>query len=679
MKKQNIILLCFLLLFVKETQAQSKWSLKIPEVTIIGRRPMKEIGTQETKLDSMVLQEIVGYSMSEVLSQNTTIFIKQYGRATLSTASFRGTAPSHTKVTWNGMELNSPMLGMVDFSMIPSYFIDNATLLHGTSSINVTGGGLGGAITLSNKATVQKGLNLQYIQGLSSFKTSDEFLRLTYGNRQWHTSTRIAYSSSENRYKYKNYNKKKDVYDENHQIISSYYPIERNKSGEFHDFNLLQEAYYNTKKGDKFGLSIWYTNSRRGVPMLNVDYKEDNEYTNQKQEHTLRGILSWDKNIKKIKLGAKTGYTYTSLGYDYTRDLGNNKQVNMIHSRSYVNTYYGEFNTDYYLNNSWLLTANASIHQHFVRSQDKNIITQNGNKAIVGYDKARIEASGYISAKWQPTERLGVSLALREDRYGNNWTPIIPAAFFDFVLSKKGQLIAKASVSRNYRFPTLNDLYFLPGGNPNLKIERGITYDGGIEYTVGKSNKYTLKGSATWFDSYINDWIVWLPTFKGFWSPQNVKQVHAYGIELKNNLKMKLSPEWKLSVNSSFAWTPSINHGDPVNWADESIGKQLVYIPKYSSSLTGHLLWKSWQLTYKWCYYSERYTTSSNDTKSKIGRLLPYVMNDISLEKQFFTHWAYFSIKGLINNLFNEEYESVLSHPMPKMNFGIMIDIRPKW
>ncbi|WP_321332235.1 TonB-dependent receptor plug domain-containing protein [uncultured Bacteroides sp.] len=679
MKKLNIVLICFSLLFVESIQGQNKWSLKIPEVTILGRRPMKEIGTQETKLDSVVLQEVVGYAMSDVLSQNSTIFIKQYGRATLSTASFRGTSPSHTQVMWNGMKLNSPMLGMVDFSMIPSYFIDDATLLHGTSSINVTGGGLGGAITLSNNPVKQQGLNLQYIQGLSSFQTMDEFLRLTYGDKYWHTSTRIAYSSSENQYKYRNYNKKEYTYDENYNITGSYYPIERNKSGDFHDLNILQEAYYTTKKEDKFGLSAWYTESRRGVPMLNVDYREDAEYTNKKQENTFRGVLSWNRNLNKLKMGARTGYTHTNLGYDYTRDLGNGTKANMIHSRSYVNTFYGAVNADYYLSKKWLFTANASLNQHFVKSQDKNIITQSGNKAVVGYDQARIEISGYVSAKWQPTDRLGTSLAIREDRYGNSWTPVIPAAFFDYVLSKRGNVIAKTSISRNYRFPTLNDLYFLPGGNPDLKTERGFTYDGSIEFTVGKQNRYTLRGSATWFDSYINDWIVWLPTFKGFWTPKNIKQVHAYGIEIKSDLNMQLSSEWNLRINGNFAWTPSINHGDPVNWADSSIGKQLVYIPEYSSALTGRLSWRSWHFTYKWCYYSERYTTSSNETTTKIGRVLPYFMNDLSLEKQFSLRWANLSVKGLINNLFNEEYESVLSHPMPRINYGIMIDIQPKW
>lgn len=37
------------------------------------------------------------------------------------------------------------------------------------------------------------------------------------------------------------------------------------------------------------------------------------------------------------------------------------------------------------------------------------------------------------------------------------------------------------------------------------------------------------------------------------------------------------------------------------------------------------------------------------------------------------------SLKGVINNLFNEEYQSVLSRPMPRLNYEIFLDIRPKW
>lgn len=655
------------------------YSLNIPEVNINGRRPLKDIGIQQTKIDTTVLHENISLSMADILTQNSTIFIKQYGRGSLATASFRGTSPSHTQVMWNGMSINSPMLGMTDFSMIPSYFIDQATLLHGTSSINITGGGLGGAIDLATKPETKQGLNLQYIQGVSSFNTFDEFLRLNYGHHRWQTSTRAVFSNSPNRYKYKNYNKKENVYNDNNQIISSYYPIERNKNGYFHDFHLLQEIYYNAGKGQKLGLSAWYLHSRRGVPMLNVDYKNDSEYTNEQNENTFRGVLSWQKNTGNLRMNAHLGYIHTTLSYNYSRDLGNGSIISMIHSYSNINTYHSSYHAEYNIGDKWLFTASVTARQHFVKSKDKNIISQTGSKAVVGYDQARLELSGSLSTKWQPTDRLGLSAILREDMYGDNHSPLIPALFGDYVLSKRGHLVAKCSVSRNYHFPTLNDLYFLPGGNPDLKTEKGFSYDGGLSFAIGKDKRFSLTGEATWFDSHIDNWIVWLPSFKGFWTPKNVKKVHAYGIELKGGLKYIFTRNLYLGLNGNFSWTPSINHGDPTDWADNSIGKQLVYIPKRSSSATARVSYKSWLLSYKWCYYSERYTTSSNETSTKIGRLSPYYMSDVTIEKQFKLPWAAMSLKGVINNIFNEEYESVLSRPMPGINYGILLEIRPNW
>ena len=226
---------------------------------------MKEIGIQKTQLDTTILHENIALSMADILTFNTSIFVKQYGRATLSTVAFRGTSPSHTQVTWNGMRINSPMLGMTDLSMIPSYFLDDSSLLHGSSSVNAAGGGLGGAVKLSTRPADADGFNLQYTQGVGSFSTFDEFLRLTYGNDRWQTSTRVVYSSSPNDFKYRNYDKNVLILDDDHNIIGSYYPIERNKSGAYHDFHALQEVYYNTGHGDRFGLQAWYVNSKREI------------------------------------------------------------------------------------------------------------------------------------------------------------------------------------------------------------------------------------------------------------------------------------------------------------------------------------------------------------------------------------------------------------------------------
>ena len=168
----------------------------------------------------------------------------------------------------------------------------------------------------------------------------------------------------------------------------------------------------------------------------------------------------------------------------------------------------------------------------------------------------------------------------------------------DGVLSKRGNVVAKASVSRNFRFPTLNDLYFLPGGNPDLKRESGWTYDVGISFGAGKEDIYSFSGSVNWFDSHIKDWILWLPTTKGFFSPRNIKDVHAYGIETQGDLKVILNKDWHLALNGTFSWTPSINEGEPMSPADQSIGKHLPYVPEWSSSLTGRITWKSWSLLY---------------------------------------------------------------------------------
>ena len=104
----------------------------------------------------------------------------------------------------------------------------------------------------------------------------------------------------------------------------------------------------------------------------------------------------------------------------------------------------------------------------------------------------------------------------------------------------------------------------------------------------------------------------------------------------------------------------------------------MVDLPLHSAAATASLKWRSWSLLYKWCYYSERYTMSSNDIMLT-GKLPEYFMNNISLEKRFSSSWADFSLKGSINNLFNEEYLSVLSRPMPGINFEIFLGITPKW
>lgn len=640
---------------------------QLREVQVDATRRLKDAGVQQTVLDTTVLHQNIALSMSDILTQHSTLFIKSYGRATESTAEFRGTSPSHTQVLWNGMKINSPMLGTVDFSTIPSYFVDKARLLHGASSLTVTGGGLGGAVDMQTLPLFNQGYAVQYIQGIGSFGTYDQFLRFTYGNERWSTSTRAVYSTSKNDFQYTNYDK-----------IG--HPVERNKSGYFDDVHAMQDIYYNSPKVGRFGAMLWFTHSLRGLPFLSVDYKDNTDFKNEHKQDAIRGVFSWDKTFEQWNVGARAGYVWQDIAYDYTttRETVN---TDITHSRSVSHQGYLQANADWMPRPTFLLTANASFYYNHVKSEDKSPFHIGDN-----YNLGRAEYNLNISAKYRPTKSLSLSAVFREECYKNDFVPIIPALFVEYQIPvkssptcklKKG-LYLKTSVARNYRYPTMDDMYFKPGGNPNLKPEQGITYDGGIEAFL-QAESFLMKMNISAFDSYITDWILWTPNAKGYWQPSNLKKVHNYGTEMMATAELKIKRQWKIALTGNYAYTPSINNSDKLDANDASYGKQLVYVPRHSANLNGRLSWRTWTLTYQWTYYSERFTTTSNEVSYITGRLKPYYMNDVSLEKTFQWRRVHASVKGVVNNLLGSEYVTVLSRPMPGRNFEIFLEVRPQW
>ena len=69
----------------------------------------------------------------------------------------------------------------------------------------------------------------------------------------------------------------------------------------------------------------------------------------------------------------------------------------------------------------------------------------------------------------------------------------------------------------------------------------------------------------------------------------------------------------------------------------------------------------------------------SSNADTLTGRLTPYLMNDVSLEKRFAPRWADLTLRCAVNNLFDEEYKSVLARPMPGIHFEFFLEIRPRF
>ncbi len=655
---------------------QQQYNLSVLEV--ISRRPLSQIGVMQSKVEPLVLHDNIALSLGDVLTYGSGIFVKEQGRGALSTVSFRGTAASHTRVDWNGLALNSPTLGFTDFSLIPSYFVDDATLLHGSSSISQGSGGLGGAVVLSTDLSkLSDGHSLTYTQGIGSYKTFDEYLRYTYSGERWKSSTRLVAASSRNDFEYTNTNKWADITDDEGQIISSYHPRERNSNGAFRDFHLLQELSYQPAKAHRLGLSLWGTSSYRQLPLMSVDYGNPALRVNENKEQSIRGVLSHHFIGERWSLESRLGHSTSYISYDNgSRAVVDGAVTYFYQTRSLLHNTFVESKAQWFATPQLMLNGSAKVAFQQARTAGKVHATGDPDLSK-GLLHKRVEGNLYLSAKYTPTDRLGISPALRFEVYGNRSTPLIPALFVDYLVYKPANLALVASISRNYHEPTLNDLYYIPGGNPNLLPEKGLTYDIGLTYAFGDKD-WKVSGSINWFDSRIRDWIVWLPAggSNSVWTPINYKNIHAYGIESALQTTYRFSNKAQVDLQANYSWTPSINEGPSIFQNDNSIGKQLVYVPLHSVSLITRGTYSSWRLAYKYAYYSERFTTTSN-SPSRLSVVAPYHMHDISIEKLIATRLIDVSLKFAVKNLFNVDYQTVMGYPMPGRNFELFITLTP--
>jgi len=635
----------------------------IEEVSIIAERTFlkEQAGMKQTEVDTLVLQRKLAVSLSDLLSENTPVFIKSQGRGALATASFRGSSASHTQVSWNGININSPMAGMVDFSLIPVYIIDKLSLKHGSASLADRSGGIGGSININNRAEWNEKSSIVYLQGFGSYSTFDEFLQVGLGTEKIRSKTRLYHNYSKNNYTFINRGIGKT------DPISGdlFNPIDTNDHADYTRYGVLQEFYYRPRSNQIVSLKYWGQFADRTIPRPTSYEGPDNSNLNNQLDTDHRLVADWNIYGDFGKLMLRSGFAGKRLDYSQMNRVPGLGLIPAIFSESrqesFSNTlfYSGETDEDF----SW--EGSIDLNRHQVESADS--VSGTGFKGRRG----ELSMKGGLSKSFN--DRVNMNLMLRQEWVDGERLPLIPYFGIDIRLIQGVDLVLKGNIARNYHLPSLNDLYWQPGGNPDLRPEEGFTVEGGMEYQqvlLGQG----LKTGLSFYRSDIKNWIIWIPSYRGFWEPQNVLRVLSKGLESNMQLQGYFS-EFKYKVMVTYAYTRAKNLGDPVVWSDESYNKQLVYIPLHSGNMMVHIAWGSFFLTYQYNAYSERYTTSSNDV-SRRDRLYPYFMNDVSAGSLFSLKRVDLSLEFKVNNLFNESYHTVLYRPMPGRNYQLVIKIQ---
>ena len=607
--------------------------------------------TMERKIDTAVIKRLQTRSLSQLLIQHSPVFIKTYGPGGTASASFRGTTSSHTLVLWNGFQLNSPTLGEVDFSMIPVFFTDEISLQWG-SKTSANSGGLGGAVNISNKQKFNEGLILDLRQTYGSFNTWGSYLTVGYSAKNFIARVKAYRNSSDNDFTYNN-------------IATIPHQEMKQKNADFVDYGFMPEMQLRFKNS-LLTFVLWNQFSHRNYPQImpnifnNTKEYSDNDFS--------RNFLSYKYYWNSGRVEVKSSYFHEVQTYFLESYTSNGNPVTQNHSLNKSDVFRQIIDLQQDLYKSWKLYAKIQWDNEKVTSSNYDPMPEFVEGGSTSGGKKRNILSFYTAVDGKIYRDLDLRMTLRNDIVDDKSVGFFPTATLTYRMPFVKGLSFNAGYSHNYRNPTLNDLYWNPGGNENLKGENGKTVDFDINYLYENLN-FNLDLRTGFYYSKVKDWIQWVPTTYRYWMPKNVSEVMARGTEfhVKANYRYSL---WNFTLSGNYVYSHTTDESEYAQQYD-SDGKQLIYIPKHHANAFAEVRWKTWNLNYTFEFTGKR-TTSMNDDDFFAYDLPYYTLHHLSLGKQL----NKFRLEFRINNLTDNDYQTVLWRAMPGRSYEVYLEFK---
>ncbi|MBQ6770920.1 MAG: TonB-dependent receptor plug domain-containing protein [Bacteroidales bacterium] len=621
--------------------AQDTIMLQSVDVTAdrIGIEALKPLVAR--KLDTIVLQSKSTSSLSDLLIQHSPVFIKTYGPGGVSTASFRGTTASHTLVLWNGFQLNAPTLGQVDFSTIPVFLADDVSLNWGSGTSD-NSGGLGGSVNIDNAHHFGDGFLLDLKQTYGSFNTLGSFL--TVGNYGKKFSFRVkAYrNSSDNDFEYEN-------------LATIPHQKMKQRNADFVDYGVMPEVSL-LLGNNIITVSSWNQWNNRNLPpiMPNVFNFNSEELT---RDNFSRNFVSfktyWNTGSLQLK---SASFVENQRYFLLTRNPVTDDTVTFINSGNHALILHQVANLGQQLYKTWTLKAKLQWDHERVRSNNYE------------GEKRRNAVSAYVAINGEPFKCANLNLTARYDFTDGKPMGLFPTLTFSYQLPFYKAVGFTLGYSHNYRNPSLNDLYWYPGGNPDLLPENGRTLDLAIKFGL-QEGPFKLDLRSGGYFSNVKNWIQWMPTSYRFWVPENVSKVYARGIE--NHVDAVFVKEkWKLALSGNYVFTVTTDESEKA-YSQGTNGKQLIYIPRHHANFFLNAQWKTWKVSYTIEITGSR-STSYSEQQFFAYDLPAYMLHHIAIGKKI----RKFRIELRCNNLFDTDYQNVIWRAMPGRSFEVMGEYR---
>ncbi len=136
----------------------------------------------------------------------------------------------------------------------------------------------------------------------------------------------------------------------------------------------------------------------------------------------------------------------------------------------------------------------------------------------------------------------------------------------------------------------MNDIFWIPGGNRDLKNEYAISGELIYEMTEKLSSPVSFFFDISLFRNSIRDMIQWHPGEFSYWTADNIQRVNSMGAASSVALTWTHNA-WTAKINVKYSYTSAKAVGT-IPSGEALTGKQLIYIPENQSNATIRLWYK---------------------------------------------------------------------------------------
>ena len=628
-------MLALALTLLLNSSADSLRIFRAPDVVVTSTRngvPSRQSPSKVVDIDVKQFEALGFSDISDVLSAAGGLFVKDYGPSQLSTISVRGTGSEETLFMMDGVRVNSVQNGLVDLSLIPISQIGSIEIAEGGSSSLFGADAIGGIVNLSTESPTSPGAGVSLGAGSYGYQQASVSINQSVGG----ASIGIMVQRTRAR----------NDYDFNYTDGLNFFPMKRTGADFVSDNQFAKIEIPGAENSTTIVVSNVSANRGTPGPVTGQNFIG----TERENDGDFLSVINHKNKLGDFILSSSAGFTYSYLRYIDPPKVPGGYSIDdfykMLSLQPAIQLNYSSDEFD------WA----AGIDAEGDRGTSSEMTGTKERGRVGGF------MSGVMNLPGPFTSEIHISPSARMDWYsdfGGSFNPklglnVKPVASIPFHF--------RASIGTSFRAPTFNELYYASAGNPSIKPEKSVDYDGGIVLRI--QTPVEIETDVDFYSIDISDGIVWEPSAGSLWIPVNYQKTLSHGIELSVHANYKDFA----GLRANYSVGQSLDVSDPNS---PSYQKELIYRPEEQASVVAAI--SPWMtiISATLRYVGFRYTTAAND------QFLPaFTTVDLSAGARVRVSDFILSPLLSVKNVFNQNYQVIPQYPMPLRTFYLSLGIQ---